>query len=484
MPKLSNPALLTDLYELTMMQGYFYTDPQKEAVFDMFFRRQPFDGGFSIFAGLDPLLDAIESLRFGAEELDYLDRQHIFRKEFLDTLANFTFRGEIHAVREGSVVFPNEPLLRVHGNIMETQLLETMLLNTVNFQTLIATKSARIKNAAAGDAIMEFGLRRAQGENGAMSGARAAFIGGADAASNVLAGKRYDIPIAGTMAHGWIMNFPTELEAFQAYADLYPENCILLVDTFDTLKSGVPNAITIFKQLQKKGIHKFGIRLDSGDLHYLSKEARAIFGREGVAEAKIVVSNELDEWGITQLKKDNAPIDAWGVGTRLITGDKDPALSGVYKIVARQENGVFIPTIKISDNPEKTTNPGIKNVMRFYGPEGKLSADLLYLEEEKEELLEKLADRQPIRLFHPNIDYTHFDLEDYDSYAPLLEPVMSNGKRIHPAKSLRDIKATAAAGVDSLWPGHKRLVNPQRYKVSLSQRLKQLKFDMLKEYHP
>ena len=477
-------ALLTDLYELTMMQGYFFTDAKKDAVFDMFFRRQPFDGGFSVFAGLDPLLDAIESLRFSAEDIEYLDQQQIFKPEFLKFLADFTFKGDIHAVSEGSVVFPNEPLLRVHGNIMEAQLLETMLLNTVNFQTLIATKAARVKDAAGSDAIMEFGLRRAQGENGAVSGARGAFIGGADATSNVLAGKRYNIPIAGTMAHGWIMNFNTELEAFQAYADLYPENCILLVDTFDTLKSGVPNAIEIFKQLQQKGIHKFGIRLDSGDLYYLSKEARKIFDQSGVPEAKIYVSNELDEWVITQLKKDNAPIDAWGVGTRLITGDKDPALSGVYKIVARRENGAFIPTIKISDNPEKTSNPGIKNVMRFTDRDGKILADLLYLEEERDELMEKLSHKETIRLYHPSVDYSHFDLEDYHQFTPLLQPVMENGKRLHPPKPLNEIKAAAAAGVSSLWSGNKRLVNPQIYKVSLTDRLKQLKYTMIKDYRP
>ena len=477
-------ALLTDLYELTMMQGYFFTDAKKDAVFDMFFRRQPFDGGFSIFAGLDPLLDAIESLRFSGEDIDYLDQQQIFKPEFLRFLSTFSFNGDIDAVTEGSVVFPNEPLLRVRGNIMEVQLLETMLLNTVNFQTLIATKAARVKNAAGSDAIMEFGLRRAQGANGAVSGARAAYIGGADATSNVLAGKRYNIPIAGTMAHGWIMNFNTELEAFQAYADLYPENCILLVDTFDTLKSGVPNAIEIFKQLQAKGIHKFGIRLDSGDLYYLSKEARKMFDQSGVPEAKIYVSNELDEWVITQLKKDNAPIDAWGVGTRLITGDKDPALSGVYKIVARQENGDFVPTIKISDNPEKTSNPGIKNVMRFTDNDGKILADLLYLEEEREELLEKLAHKEPIRLYHPSVDLSHFDLEEYALFTPLLQPVMQNGKRLHPPKPLKEIKATATAGVASLWSGNKRLINPQNYKVSLTDRLKQLKYTMIKEYLP
>ncbi len=479
-----NYALLTDLYELTMMQGYFFTDPDKDAVFDMFFRRQPFGGGFAVFAGLDPLLDAIQSLRFGPEEIDYLDQRQIFKPEFLEFLSTFMFNGDIHAVPEGSAVFANEPLLRVHGNIMEAQLLETMLLNTVNFQTLIATKAARVKNAAASDVIMEFGLRRAQGENGALSGARAAYIGGADATSNVLAGKRYDIPIAGTMAHGWIMNFATELEAFQAYADLYPENCILLVDTFDTLKSGVPNAIKIFKQLQQQGIHKFGIRLDSGDLHYLSNEARRMFTLHGVQEAKIYVSNELDEWAITQLKKDNAPIDGWGVGTRLITGDKDPALSGVYKIVARQENGGFIPTIKISDNPEKMSNPGIKNVMRFTDPEGKLLADLIYLEEEKDELMQKLTHKEPIRLYHPSVDYTHFDLEEYDAFTPLLQPVMKSGKRLHLPKPLNQIKTAAAAGVASLWPGNKRLVNPQNYKVSLTDRLKQLKHTMIKEYLP
>lgn len=479
-----NYAMLTDLYELTMMQGYFFTDSKKEAVFDMFFRRQPFGGGFSIFAGLDPLLDSIESLRFDAEAIDYLDRQQMFRPEFLEFLSTFSFNGDIYSVSEGSVVFPNEPLIRVHGNIMEAQLLETMLLNTVNFQTLIATKAARVKNAASQDAVMEFGLRRAQGENGALSGARAAYIGGAGATSNVLAGQRYNIPIAGTMAHGWIMNFDTELEAFQAYANLYPENCILLVDTFDTLKSGVPNAIEIFKQLQKKDIHKFGIRLDSGDLYYLSREAKKMFEENGVPEAKIYVSNELDEWVITQLKKDNAPIDAWGVGTRLITGDKDPALSGVYKIVARQENGDVIPTIKISDNPEKTSNPGIKNVMRFADSDGKLLADLLYLEDEADELLAKLSEKEPLRLYHPSVDYSHFDLEDYHTFTPLLRPVMKQGKRLHPHTPLPEIKSAAAAAVDSLWSGNKRLVNPQTYKVSLTDRLKQLKYTMIKEYRP
>jgi nicotinate phosphoribosyltransferase len=301
-----NLGLLTDYYELSMLQGYYFTHRDEQAVFEMFFRRQPFEGGFTIFAGLDPLIDAIVELRFTDDDIKYLDSLRTFRKPFLDYLKDFRFQGNVCALAEGSVVFPNEPLIRVQGELMQAQLLESLILNHINFQSLIATKTARIVIAANDGSVLEFGLRRAQGIDGAVSATRAAFIGGASSTSNVMAGKQYGIPVSGTMAHSWIMSFDSEQEAFEKYAEIYPDNCVLLVDTFDTLKSGVPNAIRVFKKLQQMGKRDFGIRLDSGDLEYLSKEARRMFDRAGLSETKIYASNELDEWVIDQIIKNGA----------------------------------------------------------------------------------------------------------------------------------------------------------------------------------
>ncbi len=363
---MDNLSLLTDFYELTMMQGYFFQCPEEQAVFEVFFRSQPFSGGYTIFAGLEPLLHEIENLSFDSESIDYLASRKIFRDEFLHYLAGFRFRGTIYSMEEGNIVFPGEPLLRIHGSLMETQLLESMVLNFINFQSLIATKTCRIVLSAKNTPVLEFGLRRAQGVNGAISATRAAYIGGAASTSNTLAAKQFSIPTSGTMAHSWVMSFPSELESFQKYVELYPDRPILLVDTFDTLKSGLPNAIQVFGSLKEKSPALMAIRIDSGDLEYLSKKAREMLDRHDLSDVKIFVSSDLDEWIITQLIASGSPIDAWGVGTRLVTGDSNPALSGVYKIVARGREEIFEPKIKISNQSEKITNPGIKNIMRFY----------------------------------------------------------------------------------------------------------------------
>ncbi|MBN1153439.1 nicotinate phosphoribosyltransferase [candidate division KSB1 bacterium] len=476
-------ALLTDLYELTMMQGYFLHKQNSLAVFDMFFRRQPHQSGFTIFAGLDPLLDLISELRFCDDDIHYLQSTGIFSTGFLDYLRTFKFTGDIYAAPEGSVVFPNEPILRVHGTLLETQLIESMVLNFINFQTLIATKSMRINLAANEGKILEFGLRRAQGMDGALSATRAAVIGGASSTSNVLAGKLYKVPISGTMAHSWIMSFNSEIEAFQTYADMYPDNCVLLVDTYDTLNSGVPNAIQVFKKLKAQGHSHFGIRLDSGDLEYLSKKARTELDKNDLKEAKIYASNELDEWIITQLIKDGAPIDAWGVGTKLVTGDTDPALTGVYKIVAKKTDQVYEPCIKITNNPEKMSNPGIKNVMRFFDQYNNMIADLIYLEEEEQKLLSQISAKAKIRFNHPTIEFSFFELTDYAYAIRLLEPVLSGEKRETAGKSLFDIQRFAIDELNKLDTTYKRLLNPHIYKISLSDNLKKLKYDLINKMH-
>ena len=477
----SNLGLLTDLYELTMIQGYYMTAPEQKAVFDMFFRRQPFNGGFTIFAGLYPLIDTILNLRFTLDDLAYLKSLKIFKNEFLDYLSHFRFSGDIFAVEEGSVVFPNEPLIRVSGKLIEAQLIESILLNFINYQSLIATKTARIVLASNGGKVLEFGLRRAHGVDGAISAARASFIGGASATSNVLAGKLFNIPVSGTMAHSWIMSFEDELTAFERYAEIYPENCILLVDTYDTLKSGIPNAITVFKKLKEKGIKNFGVRLDSGDLDYLSKEAKRLFNVQGLDQVKIYASNELDEWIINQITKNRSPIDAWGVGSKLVTGDKDPFLTGVYKIVAKSDGKKLMPCIKVSNNPEKMSNPGIKNILRFYDKNNMMLGDLIYLEGE-EQLIKALKTGKPIRFNHPSIDYAFFTLKDYARAEVLLKPIVKNGKKLRNEPELRKIQEFAKQELDSLDPTYKRLINPHIYKVSISDKLKEMKQKLISKY--
>lgn len=472
-------ALLTDFYELTMMQGYFFNCPEERAVFEMFFRRQPFGGGFAVFAGTGPLLDALEKLRFSGPDIAYLREMKLFRPEFLDFLEGFAFRGDIHAAREGSAVFPNEPLVRVHGTLMEVQLIESLLLNQVNFQTLIATKTARVVNAAGGQPVMEFGLRRAHGADGAHSATRAAYIGGAAATSNTLAGAEFGIPVSGTMAHSWVMGFGSELESFEKYAALYLDSCVLLVDTYDTLSSGIPNAIKIFNSLRERGAAAMAVRIDSGDLEYLSKQARRMLDAAGLREVNIFVSSDMDEWIIEHLRNSRAPIDAWGVGTRMVTGWNEPALPGVYKIVAKERRGKFEPCIKISNQPEKVTNPGIKNVLRFYNGDGQMLADLLYLEEEEEELLAAAGERRPIRFNHPSTDYARFMLEKYSATEKLLVPVMTGGRKREPFPSLADAREHRRGQMEALDDTYRRLLNPHIYKTSLTDRLKELKRGMI-----
>jgi nicotinate phosphoribosyltransferase len=469
-------ALLTDLYELTMMQGYFLHRENHEAVFDMFYRRQPFGGGFAVFAGLQNLLETLERLEFKEDDLEYLATLGIFKEEFLDYLKGFRFRGDVYSVDEGTIVFPNEPLLRVHGPLIEAQLIESLLLNIINFQTLVATKTARIYLATGEGIVLEFGLRRAQGPDGAMSAARAAFIGGAAATSNTLAGKLLDIPVKGTMAHSWVMAFGNELESFRKYAEIFPDSTILLIDTYDTLTSGIENAVKVGLELKKAGHRNFGIRLDSGDLSYLSKEARKRLDEAGLTDAKIAVSNELDEQIIHELKISGAPIDIWGVGTNLVTAGGDPSLTGVYKLVAKKNGGDFEPTIKVSNNPSKVTNPGVKQVYRFYDRSSAPLADLLTLVDEP------MEQGRSYRFFHPMIDYKQMTVSHYGSFKPLLSLKMKEGRIASELPNLRSIQAQMKRNLSELDPSYKRLMNPHEYKISLSENLKRVKDSLIAKY--
>ena len=468
-------AMLTDFYELTMMQGYFLHDHNPDAAFEMFFRRAPFGGGFAVFAGLETLLECIADLRFDEEDLDYLANLMVFRKDFLDYLRSFRFRGEIHAVQEGTLVFPNEPIIRVQAPLIEAQLLESVLLNIINYQTLIATKAARIYLASDRGLILEFGMRRAHGVNGALSASRAAFIGGISGTSNTLAGKLFGIPVKGTMAHSWIMSFDSELEAFERYAETYPDGCILLIDTYDTLKSGLENAITVGRRLRQQGRANFGVRLDSGDLESLSKRVRERLDQSGLRDARIAASNELDEKIIQQLVSQKAPIDIWGVGTHLVTAKSDPALTGVYKLTARDVNGTFVPTIKVSNDPEKISDPGIKQVNRFYDKAGSPIADLLTLEGEE------LKAGLPHRFYHPRFPGRHMDVAEYRRIESLLRPAMRGGRTLIDSQDLRTIQERTKENLAALDDAYELIVNPRAYRVSLSEKLRDLKSSMIAE---
>lgn len=468
-------ALFTDFYELTMAQGYWKRGKNNYSVFDMFFRRQPFSSGFSIFAGLEPLLKTIEQFTFSTEDIEYLSTLNLFESDFLDYLSTFKFSGDIWAMNEGTVVFPNEPLLRVHANIIEASIIEGLVLNMLNFQSLIATKTARIWLAANKGSIMEFGLRRAQGNDGAMSASRAAFIGGASGTSNTLAGKVYGIPVMGTMAHSWVMSYPTEEEAFESYANLYPDKSIFLIDTYNTLESGIHAAIAVGKRLTAQG-KTWGVRLDSGDIHYLSSAVREMLDKEGLTNAFITVSNELTEEIIESLVLNKAPIDSWGVGTHMVTGGNESSFTGVYKLSERTtDEGKMIPTMKLSDNPEKTTNPGIKQVWRLYYPDGTMKADILALDEET------LVAGVENRFYHPLNDYQSFTFIPA-KVEPLLSLKMKNGKRCTPEQSIFEIKDRVHTQLDTLDRTSKRILNPHIYKVSLTETLKDMKKGFMKTY--
>ena len=472
-------ALFTDFYELTMAQGYWKNKMNYPAVFDMFFRRQPFNGGFSVFAGLHTLLEALETFSFSQEDIDYLSSLGIFEDGFLDYLKDFRFSGHLYAQDEGSIVFPNEPLIRIHADLIEAQIIEGLVLNYINFQSLVATKTARVWLASNKGHIMEFGLRRAQGPDGAMSASRAAYIGGAAATSNALAGKLYDIPVQGTMAHSWIMSFPSELEAFESYAALYPQKSVFLIDTYDTLNSGVKNAAIVGKKLQSQG-HSFGVRLDSGDIQYLSNKVRRYLDQEGLTEATISVSNELTEEIIQTLVQQKAPITSWGVGTHMVTGGNESSFTGVYKLAARYypHTQTMEPTMKFSDNPEKTTNPGIKNLWRLYDQDGMARSDILSLEDEE------IIEGQSQRFYHPSGDYRQFTFTPA-RVEPLLKLRMQNGQLLHkgstPQQAIREARATMQRQLLTLDDTYQRILNPHIYKVSVTKRLRQLKIRFIEE---
>ena len=476
-----NLTLLTDLYELTMMQGYFKNPTDQVVVFDMFYRHNPCDGGYAISAGLDQVIDYIKDLHFTYEDIEYLQSLHIFDGAFLEYLRSFHFTGDIYAIPEGTVVFPREPLAKVVAPIMEAQLVETAILNIINHQSLIATKASRVVYAARGDGLMDCGLRRAQGPDAGIYGARAAVIGGCIGTSNVLTGAMFDVPVKGTHAHSWIMSFPDEYTAFKTYADEYPDGCILLVDTYDTLKSGVPNAIRVFKEMREAGIplKNYGIRMDSGDLAYLSKKVYKMLSDAGFGDAVISASSDLDEYLIDSLKTQGAKINSWGVGTNLITSKDCPAFGGVYKLAAIKDKAeeAFIPKIKLSDNTEKITNPGNKTVYRIYDKKtGKIRADLICLADET---------------FDENEDLIIFDsMETWKktklhggtyTLRELLVPVFTKGECVYHSPSVMEIQSICRKEKDTLWDETMRLVNPHEVYVDLSDKLYKIKKDLLEE---
>ena len=473
-----NLTLLTDLYELTMMQGYYEKGQNENVIFDVFFRQNPCNNGYSVCAGLDQVIDYIKNLHFTYDDVDYLRGLGIFKEDFFHYLSGFHFSGDIYAIPEGTVVFPKEPLLKVVAPIMEAQLVETAILNIINHQSLIATKTSRIVFAANGDGIMEFGLRRAQGPDAGLYGARAAMIGGCVGTSNVLAGQMFDVPVMGTHAHSWIMSFPDEYTAFKTYAEMYPDNCTLLVDTYDTLKSGVPNAIRVFQEFKDTGkpLIKYGIRLDSGDLAYLSKEARKMLDEAGFPEATICASNDLDEFLLHDLKMQGAAIDSWGVGTNLITSKDCPSFGGVYKLAAIQnEEGEFVPKIKISENTEKITNPGNKTIYRIYEKaSGKIKADLICFADEV------IDPKQDLLLFDPMDTWKKTKLAGGTyTVREILLPIFKNGECLYKSPTLKEIAAYCREEKDTLWDETKRLFYPHRVYVDLSQKLYAVKQSLL-----
>ncbi len=475
-----NLTLLTDFYELTMMQGYFNNNNNDLVVFDVFYRENPSGSGYAICAGLEQVIEYIKELHFTNEDIEYLRSLEIFNEDFLSYLLNFHFSGDIYAIPEGTVVFPMEPLVKVIAPIMEAQLVETALLNIINHQSLIATKASRVVYAAQGAPVMEFGLRRAQGPDAGTLGARAAVIGGCIGTSNVLSAKLYDLPALGTHAHSWIMSFDDELTAFRKYAELYPQNTTLLVDTYDTLRSGVPNAIRVFTELRDKGQmpQRYGIRLDSGDLAYLSKKSRRMLDNAGFPNASITASSDLDEYLIDSLKTQGAQIDSWGVGTKLITSRDCPSFGGVYKLAAIQRNGTFLPKIKLSENQWKITNPGNKKIYRIYEKDNyKVKADLIALAEEE------FSSDNPLLLFDPIATWKKTYLQP-GSYIlrELLVPVFLAGECVYTSPSVMEIRSYCQKELDSLWDEAKRLINPHNVYVDLSNKLYRMKTDLLDSF--
>ncbi len=472
-----NYSMLCDFYELTMANGYFLNN-MKDTVsyFDIFFRKVPDEGGFAIATGLEQAIDYIKNLSFDDEDIEFLKSKNMFSEDFLAYLKNFKFSGDIYAVREGTPVFPREPLLTVRAPAIEAQIVETFLLLTLNHQSLIATKANRIKRAAQGRIVSEFGSRRAQGADAAVLGARAAYIAGIDSTACTLTDQLYNVPATGTMAHSWVQMFDTELEAFETYCRLYPDNAVLLVDTYNVLKSGVPNAIKAFDKILKPlGKRPAGIRLDSGDITYLSRKAREILDAAGYNDCKIVASNSLDEYIINDMISQGAKVDAFGVGERLITSKDSPVFGGVYKLVAIEKKGEIIPKIKVSENTVKITNPHFKKVYRlFKNSTGKAIADLMCVYDENPDFT------KPLEIFDPESTWKRKTITDYRA-EELLKPVFKNGKCVYDCPSIQEIKSYCKEQVDTLWDEVKRFENPHTYYVDLSKKLWDIKQELLSQ---
>ncbi|PWF99876.1 nicotinate phosphoribosyltransferase [Levilactobacillus bambusae] len=473
--KISDLSMLTDLYEFSMANGFQQALPNATGVFDIFFRRVPDQGSFVIFAGLEQVIDALSDLQYTPEDIDYLASLHIFNQDFLDYLANFKFECTITAIPEGTPVFPQEPLLTVEGPLIQAQLLETILLNILNHESLIATKARRIVHAASGRPVMEFGARRAQGPDAAANGARAALIGGCDSTSNVYAAEHFGGTPSGTMAHAWVEAFPNEQEAFDAWADLYPDNCALLVDTFDVLTSGLPHAIETFKKLRASGHEPLGIRIDSGDISYLTMESRRMLDAAGFNDVKITVSNSMDEHVIRTLLENDAPIDSFGVGENLITSASSPVLSGVYKLAGVEQNGVFTPKLKVSATRAKLTLPGLKRVYRLYNESGKAFSDVIALADESLDAPITVVDADPMATI-PAHELTEF------RYEPLQQTIFDHGKLVYTSPSIAEIKSYMQRKLDELWPETKRLINPSTYHVSTTVALKDLQTRLVQDH--
>lgn len=469
-----NLALLTDFYELTMANGYFETGHSDDiAYFDLFFRQIPDNGGFAIMAGLEQAIDYMENLHFDESDIGFLKEKGIFNEEFLEYLRNFEFKCDVWAVPEGTPIFPGEPVITVKGPIIQAQYLETMLLLLINHQSLIATKANRIVRAAKGRAIMEFGTRRAHGTSAATMGARAAFIGGCTGTACTICEKDMGIPALGTMAHSWIQMFDTEYEAFKKYAEIYPENCTLLVDTYSVTKSGIPNAIKVFKEVKPS---KMGIRIDSGDLAYLTKQARKMLDDAGLEECRIVVSNSLDEWLIRDILDQGAFVDTMGVGERLITARSEPVFGGVYKLAAIEKDGKIIPKMKLSENVTKITNPGFKSVFRLYDKDtNKVMADVITLDDEV------IPDGNGYVIFDPSFVWKRKTLSNF--YARNLRTkVIENGKCIYKCPTLPEIQKYCREQIDTLWDELLRFEYPQSYYVDLSAELWELRTKLIESY--
>ena len=476
--KALNLTMLVDFYEITMAHGYFEHDMQDQtAYFDLFFRRVPDDGGFAIMAGLQQLIEYLNNLYFTEEDIEYLRQKETFSEAFLTYLQNFEFTCDVYAIPEGTPVFPNEPLVTVKGPIIQAQFIETMALLCINHQSLIATKSNRIVRAADGRPVIEMGARRAQGADGAILGARAAYIGGCVGTACVISDREFKVPVFGTMAHSWVQSFDSEYEAFKRYASLYPTDCTLLVDTYDTLHQGIPNAIKVFKEdIVAKGYAQGAIRIDSGDAAYLSKKARKLLDAAGLTETRIIISNSLDEYIIKDLLIQSAPIDGFGVGERLITSKTEPVFGGVYKLVAIEKNNEMIPKIKISSNTEKITNPGYKQIYRLFDREtNKAIADVITLAHET------IDDTKPYVIFDPQHTWKRKQIVNF--YAkPLLTPIFLKGKQVYELPTLEEIVSLTREQINLLWEEVLRFEKPHRYYVDLSQELWDLRASLLEKH--